>query len=421
MLANNLDLLLEVLSLLPTRSLIRFKSVCKRWQLVISDPYFIKTHRNRCNPYAMSGFRFSNQEFRHCYLLGGAHLSASAPDLSLSTLKDDAESMRVGTPFVYCLRSFYGLLICPLRLSRSDAICEFIYIFNPVTRQYKRIPHVDPQRYPSDIILTPDHQVIMFSRDLIHDYDADIDIRMYVPDTQSWKTLYSFRDYKKSQNCEWIFVQRNGVFLNGTVYQVMESDTIPSTFRIFPFRRKLYIFSFDLKSLSAQKLLLPHQCNDFHQENLYFGEIQGHLHLIMQQKLSNFIFHIMEIKEDFSGWNLLHCIDLINFMRDVLPPLQVFSPQKLMNSWEYPQIEYGGQNHLCALSPTHIALGEREDYELFLTVAIHTSQPYSCGSAKIFSYNIVSKTYQEILEVSDKEEYYGADNMRTYYPMLTTP
>ncbi|XP_039134289.1 putative F-box/kelch-repeat protein At3g17570 [Dioscorea cayenensis subsp. rotundata] len=388
MLADNLDLLLEVLSLLPTRSLIRFKSVCKRWHLVISDPYFIKIHTNRCNPYAMSGFRFSNQEVDRCYLLGGAHASASAsaPDLfSLSILKDDAESLKVvGNYRLYCCRSFYALLICPLMLSRSELVYEFIYIFNPVTKQFKRIPYVDPERYFSDIILTPDHKVIMFSTHFIHYYDADI--RMYIPDTQSWKTLYSFGYHKKSRNFESIFIQRKGIFLNGTVYQVMEYETIPETTLKFPFCRKLYIFSFNLESLSAQKLLLP---LDFYQENLYFGEIQGHLHLIMQQSIFDFVFHIMEIKEDFSGWNFLHCI---------------------------------------GLSPIHVALGEREeDYELFLTLVIPRYWPaYTCGLTKIFSYNIVSNTYREIQEVSNEEEgryggYYGAFRIKTYYPMLTTP
>ncbi|AES60596.1 F-box and associated interaction domain protein [Medicago truncatula] len=41
------DLILEVLSFLPVRSLIRFRSVSKCWKTLISDPTFVKLHLHK--------------------------------------------------------------------------------------------------------------------------------------------------------------------------------------------------------------------------------------------------------------------------------------------------------------------------------------------------------------------------------------
>lgn len=179
---NNQDLLLEILSLLPTKSVIRFKGVSKLWRSIISDPYFIKTHINNCNPHTISGFTCSNpEEHIHYYYLFDGALS-SVPDLSLSILKHDAaESMGIHHNFrynlhVYVSRSFYGLLICPVMWKRSEYrfSLKLIYIFNPVTMQYRRISRVYPNWCPLDMILTPDHKLIMLTSDDIYFYQIRI-------------------------------------------------------------------------------------------------------------------------------------------------------------------------------------------------------------------------------------------------------
>ncbi|XP_057423363.1 F-box/kelch-repeat protein At3g23880-like [Lotus japonicus] len=55
------ELILEILSLLPVKPLIQFKSVCKSWNSLISDPQFAKLHLRRSSPY--------NTDFTHLQLL----------------------------------------------------------------------------------------------------------------------------------------------------------------------------------------------------------------------------------------------------------------------------------------------------------------------------------------------------------------
>lgn len=43
------EIIADVLSRLPVKSLMRFRCVCKSWRTLISNPQFIKMHLNRVN------------------------------------------------------------------------------------------------------------------------------------------------------------------------------------------------------------------------------------------------------------------------------------------------------------------------------------------------------------------------------------
>lgn len=47
--ATSNDLMFEILCRLPKKSVVRFKSVSKRWEYIISDPYFSVTHTHWLN------------------------------------------------------------------------------------------------------------------------------------------------------------------------------------------------------------------------------------------------------------------------------------------------------------------------------------------------------------------------------------
>ncbi|KAJ0600914.1 putative F-box domain-containing protein [Helianthus annuus] len=39
--------MLDVLSRLPVKAIIRFKCVCRKWRDLVSDPYFVRLHLSR--------------------------------------------------------------------------------------------------------------------------------------------------------------------------------------------------------------------------------------------------------------------------------------------------------------------------------------------------------------------------------------
>lgn len=190
-----------------------------------------------------------------------------------------------------------------------------------------------------------------------------------------------------------------------------------------------------------QTLVCPDYCDDFYRDTLYFGECRGRLHLVMEQNVYDFIFHIMEIKEDFSGWNHLHCIDL-KFMRDILPrrtlSLALSRKQTITEEreydeghyiWDFIERDYEGEDHASAVAPIQMILGERsEDYELLFTMTVPKFDSKRLrfvrrAVPRIFSCNINTNkiSYREIMNVTDTGRYYTAAQINTYYPMLTPP
>ncbi|KAL5722146.1 hypothetical protein ACHQM5_005703 [Ranunculus cassubicifolius] len=124
------NLILEILSRLPAKTLTQFKSVCKPWRNSICSPKFIKMHLNQANqsdhvnlflhaePYPSMSNRFGMES--HIYCVQG-------DDLDLCT--------QIDNPFDYVneqsvvLGSCNGL-VC---LGRKRDIC----LLNPLTREYK--------------------------------------------------------------------------------------------------------------------------------------------------------------------------------------------------------------------------------------------------------------------------------------------
>ncbi|KAI3848800.1 hypothetical protein MKW92_036781 [Papaver armeniacum] len=78
--ANNVDLLMQILLHLPVKSLLVSKSVSKRWFSLISDPIFIKKHFLE-NPHSIPGLFMHN-------LLSGPYI----PELEFVSLELDGSA-----------------------------------------------------------------------------------------------------------------------------------------------------------------------------------------------------------------------------------------------------------------------------------------------------------------------------------------
>ena len=141
------ELLVEVLSLLPVKSLIRFKCVSKYWNTLISDPSFVKLHLKKSttrNPYLTL---FANHI---------KHITGVSPDGTDDEYDEDYSivpypichllhkpSFTLYVDPYYCLKDkgcsclvgSYNGLICLAGVSLTDAYQDYwLRLWNPATR-----------------------------------------------------------------------------------------------------------------------------------------------------------------------------------------------------------------------------------------------------------------------------------------------
>ncbi|KAJ4973880.1 hypothetical protein NE237_007054 [Protea cynaroides] len=138
--SSNEDLMVNILSRLSMKVLLRFKCVSKQWNLLISDPYFVSTHQGRAT---------QNQNI--IKLLWMTH------DGSIGVCSIDEKEERKGTHdlirsnypdgfkchFVHMVRPPCNGLIC-LENRCSNG---FFMVYNPTTRNTLVIPRGKEREY----------------------------------------------------------------------------------------------------------------------------------------------------------------------------------------------------------------------------------------------------------------------------------
>lgn len=128
------ELIMEVLSFLSVKYLMRFKCVCKSWKTIISDPTFVKLHlkisaRNKHLALFSILFRhssyFSIAGFSLCRLLKNKSINlANKPNFRLKDVYG----------FLYPVGSCNGLLCLFGYFSINNYEETLLYLWNPATR-----------------------------------------------------------------------------------------------------------------------------------------------------------------------------------------------------------------------------------------------------------------------------------------------
>ncbi|KAE9462439.1 hypothetical protein C3L33_05644, partial [Rhododendron williamsianum] len=84
----------------------------------------------------------------------------------------------------------------------------------------------------------------------------------------------------------------NGVFWNGGVHWISNRELV----------------CFDVEGGGLRIVPLPLSCGE--EKVAYFGESRGHLQVVVNDKAAADLFHVFEMKKDFSGWVSVFCCDL---------------------------------------------------------------------------------------------------------------
>lgn len=204
------DIITNILSRLPVKSLLRFKCVSPLWKSLISDPHFARTHLNQTknSKYPEQKIIISTR-FGNLYSVDCNDVNPTTRKLEFPTVEQhDAEK------WVQVLCSCDGLLL----VSRSD---NSIFLLNPSTRECKKLP-ICPfvqimDRYHSPDVYgvgydssTDDYKVLMFS--YIYEYGSNATVvTIYSLKTNAWRRIEDLHNRSTVGHF-------GGVFLNGCLH-----------------------------------------------------------------------------------------------------------------------------------------------------------------------------------------------------------
>ncbi|KAF3434832.1 hypothetical protein FNV43_RR21919 [Rhamnella rubrinervis] len=287
--ANNLDILIEILEPLPVRSLSRFKSVSKQWLSIISNPHFCSRRTTQTPP-------FHNPA-------SGLYLQAKGRELvnlskfscpSFRNLSSHLDSSRL----YGIVQSCHGLLL----LLFGTKYC----VYNPTTKSCTFLPSPPVQSGTSwytphynlafDPSESPHYRVVCVRQCNQEDASSttfNFRIHAYESKTASWWlsdygfSAATFRD---------IDFLRSGTFWNGSIHWM-------------GYFQSLY-FNVDEKCVREIPMPEPLYPNWSDMRLEYFGLSGDHLHIVGIYEPLWPNFDVYEMKRDYSGWFVKFSVEL---------------------------------------------------------------------------------------------------------------
>ncbi|XP_043688508.1 F-box protein CPR1-like [Telopea speciosissima] len=186
------EIIINILSKMPTKSLIRFRSVCKHWQRLITDPGFIEIHLNQSVGNKSSVIITMDK-------LDLYSVNYDKHDDNMDIVKLDNPFLQFHYSIISVVGSCNGLLLVDLIKSRSSLSMTFLW--NPSTREYRRLPHLPVEFKGHDfsswaLVHHPkrkDYEVVRIVR-----YDVDnglrnhsyrVEVLVYILGTDSWRRI----------------------------------------------------------------------------------------------------------------------------------------------------------------------------------------------------------------------------------------
>ncbi|XP_058198195.1 F-box/kelch-repeat protein At3g06240-like [Rhododendron vialii] len=210
------EILTDILSRLPVKSLCRFKCVSPSWNSLISNPYFAKTHLNRTNtrnPQYLDQRNIVISSSLNLYSIDFGDANPTATELDFPTVEQHAADKQFKV-----WSSCDGLLL----VSYNDNFNFFL--LNPSTRKCKKLPgppfvlnpvctwwYAYGVGYDSS---TDDYNVVMLSCNDIGSAQSNISIvDVYSLKTNAWRRI---------QHTHYVAIGTafscGGVFLNGCLH-----------------------------------------------------------------------------------------------------------------------------------------------------------------------------------------------------------
>ncbi|KAK2404626.1 F-box/kelch-repeat protein [Trifolium repens] len=246
------DLIPEILSRLPVKSLLQFRCVCKSWKSLISDPEFAKKHLSHSKTHSIHCISYSRKQPQ-------SHVLKSYSLDSSSVWTKITQTQFPSNGFVYFVGSWNGILC----LAEVGLDLVLFRLWNPSIRKFKELPPIrEPQinfRQPKLMSgfgydpISDNYKIVVvfgdFSNYTANNDFSENEVKVHTLGTNSWKSVSKFPFAIVS-------VQLLGQYASGTINWLVSTGIKQS---------KRFIASFDLGNESYQKVLLP----DYFEVNAY--------------------------------------------------------------------------------------------------------------------------------------------------------
>jgi hypothetical protein len=178
------DLIMEILSRLPVRSVHRFKCVCKRWRDLIACP----AHREKL-PQTLAGFLYTTYPggYRH-HLAAVVSAAVDPVDASLAFLRPRNYTR------IRLVDTCNGLLLCSCTCYSSSSSEERLVVCNPATQRWTELPP-PPQPQPTtdycahhlafDPAVSPSHFRVLAFEATVEEWHLT-GVSVYSSTTRAW-------------------------------------------------------------------------------------------------------------------------------------------------------------------------------------------------------------------------------------------
>ncbi|XP_022893592.1 F-box protein CPR30-like [Olea europaea var. sylvestris] len=314
------EIVADVLSRLPVKSLLRFRCVCRLWCSIIDSQVFVKMHLHQS----------ITTNSNHSLILGGLGLYSVALD-SL----DKAHVLK--TPFYYksvddISNSCNGLIL---------VMSEPLILWNPFSTKYRILPD-NPIKYPTPLScfskviygLAYDSrkddykvvQVVEFRNKTSHIWECS-EAEIYSMKSNSWNRIEGFSYPLPILKGKW------GIHVNGALHTLVEDY-----FHIYS-DKSIRIMSFSVESENHYEVMLP---PNFRIKNvkLKLDVLGGCLCLVCTSKFGASIWVMKEYGVEES-WTKLISIDSSTIDPDgILRPLAYLKPLAYSKNCENVLLAY---------------------------------------------------------------------------------
>ncbi|CAJ2638624.1 unnamed protein product [Trifolium pratense] len=224
------DLIPEILSRLPVKSLLQFRCVCKSWKSLISDSKFAKKHLTLSTMHTLHCI-----SYRH-----NVHVLLKSYSLDYVLTNITQTQFPSSDSNVLLVGSCNGIIFL---VSDGKDLVQ-LQLWNPSIRKFKELPPISkPHRFAGIYgfgydPISDNYKVVVVSSDLTRGDFNKNELKVHTLGTDSWKSVSEFP-------FAIVYAQPLGQYVSGTINWLVFMGI------------KRFIASFDLGNECYREVLLP--------------------------------------------------------------------------------------------------------------------------------------------------------------------